>query len=89
MAAWLLALLTAAAAGSCCGSSCGAVSSGAAGARHAPGGLAVRVFAVLLLMLWQPALSVATLRSQQNVVAVVLDASLSMALERTAARVWT
>ncbi len=38
------------------------------------------VLAVLLLMLWQPALSVAILRSQQNVVAVVLDASRSMAL---------
>ena len=36
--------------------------------------------AVLLLMLWHPALSVATLRPQQNIVAVVVDDSASMAL---------
>ncbi len=36
--------------------------------------------AVLLLMLWHPALSVATLRPQQNIVAVVVDDSSSMAL---------
>src|SRR5712671_3862024 len=35
---------------------------------------------VLLLMLWHPALSVATLRPQQNIVAVVVDDSASMAL---------
>ena len=35
--------------------------------------------AVLLLMLWHPALSVATLRPQQNIVAVVVDDSSSMA----------
>src|ERR1700676_5703108 len=35
--------------------------------------------AVLLLMLWHPALSVATLRPQQNIVAVVVDDSTSMA----------
>ena len=35
--------------------------------------------AVLLLMLWHPALSVATLRPQQNIVAVVVDDSASMA----------
>jgi uncharacterized membrane protein len=34
---------------------------------------------VLLLMLWHPALSVATLRPQQNIVAVVVDDSSSMA----------
>jgi uncharacterized membrane protein len=34
--------------------------------------------AVLLLMLWHPALSVATLRPQQNIVAVVVDDSASM-----------
>lgn len=39
------------------------------------------VIGLLLLMLWQPALSVATLRSQQNLVAVVVDASKSMSLE--------
>lgn len=44
-------------------------------------GLQGAVIGLLLLMLWQPALSVATLRSQQNVVAVVLDASLSMGIE--------
>jgi len=36
--------------------------------------------AVLLLMLWHPALSVATLRPQQNIVAIVVDDSGSMAL---------
>jgi uncharacterized membrane protein len=35
--------------------------------------------AVLLTMLWHPALSVATLRPQQNIVAVVVDDSSSMA----------
>jgi len=35
--------------------------------------------ALLLLMLWHPALSVATLRPQQNIVAVVVDDSASMA----------
>src|SRR5579864_5522921 len=35
---------------------------------------------VLLLMLWHPALSVATLRPQQNIVAVVVDDSASMAI---------
>jgi uncharacterized membrane protein len=34
--------------------------------------------ALLLLMLWQPALSVPSLRTQQNIVAVVLDNSQSM-----------
>ncbi|MGH9559693.1 MAG: glutamine amidotransferase, partial [Bryobacteraceae bacterium] len=34
---------------------------------------------ILLLMLWHPALSVATLRPQQNIVAVVVDDSSSMA----------
>ncbi|HYO80102.1 MAG TPA: glutamine amidotransferase [Bryobacteraceae bacterium] len=42
--------------------------------------------AVLLLMLWQPALSVATLRPQQNVVAVVVDDSRSMTLNDGGAR---
>jgi uncharacterized membrane protein len=36
---------------------------------------------VLLLMLWHPALSVATLRPQQNIVAVVVDDSSSMAIQ--------
>lgn len=49
-------------------------------------GLQCAVVALLLLMLWQPALSVATLRSQQNVVAVVVDNSLSMALEEDGRR---
>lgn len=40
------------------------------------------VLAVLLLLLWQPALSVAVLKPQQNVVAVVVDASASMQLEQ-------
>src|SRR5580698_4333735 len=36
---------------------------------------------LLLLMLWHPALSVATLRPQQNIVAVVVDDSSSMAVD--------
>src|ERR1035437_3515586 len=36
--------------------------------------------AVVLFLLWHPALSVATLRPQQNVVALLVDASRSMAL---------
>ncbi len=39
------------------------------------------MLALLLLLLWQPALRVATLKPQQNVVAVVVDDSGSMALE--------
>jgi uncharacterized membrane protein len=37
--------------------------------------------ALLLVMLWHPALSVATLRPQQNIVAVVVDDSSSMATQ--------
>ena len=37
------------------------------------------LIALVLLMLWHPALSVATLRPQQNIVAVVVDDSASMA----------
>ena len=36
---------------------------------------------LLLLLLWQPALSIATLRPQQNIVAVVIDDSKSMATQ--------
>lgn len=36
---------------------------------------------LLLLMLWQPALSISTLKPQQNIVAVVVDDSRSMATE--------
>ncbi len=39
------------------------------------------LLAVLLVMLWQPAVSVAALREQQNIVAVVVDSSRSMALQ--------
>ncbi len=39
--------------------------------------------ALLLLMLWHPALSVATLRPQQNIVAVVVDDSSSMSTRDT------
>ncbi|MCC6389402.1 MAG: hypothetical protein IT167_02270 [Bryobacterales bacterium] len=38
------------------------------------------LLAIVLLMLWQPAMSVATLKPQQNIVAVVVDDSKSMAL---------
>jgi hypothetical protein len=37
--------------------------------------------ALLLLMLWQPALSIATLKPQQNIVAVLVDDSKSMAIQ--------
>jgi uncharacterized membrane protein len=51
-----------------------------AGARSAAVWLLQTLLAsVLLLMLWHPALSVATLRPQQNIVAVVVDDSSSMA----------
>jgi hypothetical protein len=40
--------------------------------------------AALLFMLWHPALSVATLRPQQNIVAVIVDDSASMAQADTA-----
>lgn len=36
--------------------------------------------ALILLLLWQPAISIATLRPQQNVVAVLIDDSRSMAI---------
>ncbi|MGO9256902.1 MAG: glutamine amidotransferase [Bryobacteraceae bacterium] len=39
------------------------------------------MIALILFMLWHPALSVATLRPQQNVVAVLVDDSRSMALK--------
>lgn len=43
--------------------------------------LQTMLVALLLLLLWQPAISVATLRPQQNVVAVVIDDSRSMATQ--------
>jgi len=39
------------------------------------------LIAIVLLMLWHPALSVATLRPQQNIVAIVVDDSGSMGLK--------
>jgi uncharacterized membrane protein len=42
--------------------------------------LQTALVALLLVVLWQPALSIATLRPQQNVVAVVVDDSRSMAI---------
>ena len=43
-------------------------------------GLQTATLGMLLLMLWQPALSVSTLRQQQNIVAVIADDSRSMSL---------
>jgi uncharacterized membrane protein len=43
-------------------------------------GMQAVIVTVLLLMLWQPGLSVSSLKQQQNVVAVVLDDSKSMSL---------
>lgn len=42
--------------------------------------LQTAMVAILLVLLWQPALSVATLRPQQNIVTVVMDDSRSMSL---------
>ncbi len=42
--------------------------------------LETAMIALLLLMLWHPAISIATLRPQQNVVTVLLDDSKSMAI---------
>lgn len=43
-------------------------------------GLEVALISLLLLLLWEPAISVAELRSQQNIIAVLLDDSRSMAI---------
>lgn len=43
--------------------------------------LQTAMVALLLLLLWRPAISIATLRPQQNVVAVVVDDSRSMAID--------
>ena len=43
-------------------------------------GLQTALVALLLFLLWHPAISVATLRPQQNIVAVLLDASRSMGI---------
>jgi uncharacterized membrane protein len=43
-------------------------------------GLQTAMVALLLLLLWRPAISVATLRPQQNIVAVLLDSSRSMTI---------
>jgi hypothetical protein len=46
-------------------------------------GLQSALVALLLLLLWQPAISVVALRPQQNIIAVVVDDSRSMALKDT------
>ena len=50
-------------------------------AQQGIGVLQVLTAALALLMLWQPAISIQSLRSQQNVVSVLVDTSLSMAIE--------
>jgi uncharacterized membrane protein len=47
-------------------------------------GLQAGFITVLLLMIWQPALSVSMLKPQQNVIAIVVDDSRSMALRENA-----
>ena len=42
---------------------------------------AVGTLALLLLLLWQPAMTVGELSSQQNIIAVVVDDSRSMAID--------
>lgn len=49
-------------------------------------GMQSTLAAVLLLLLWQPAVSVATLKPQQNVVAILLDDSKSMQLSDQGAK---
>jgi Na+/proline symporter len=43
-------------------------------------GLESLLIAILLLLLWEPAMTVAELSSQQNIIAVVVDDSRSMAI---------
>ena len=43
-------------------------------------GMQSALVALVLLLLWQPAMTVAALRSQQNIIAVVVDDSRSMAI---------
>ncbi len=46
-------------------------------------GLQSALAAILLLLLWEPAISITALRPQQNIIAVVMDDSRSMALADT------
>ena len=46
--------------------------------------LETAMIALLLFLLWHPAISIATLRPQQNVVAVLVDDSRSMAIQEGA-----
>lgn len=48
-------------------------------------GLESGLAAILLLLLWQPALSITALKPQQNIIAIVVDDSRSMALADTGA----
>ncbi|HTU43960.1 MAG TPA: glutamine amidotransferase [Bryobacteraceae bacterium] len=48
-------------------------------------GLQTALVAVLMLLLWEPAISITALKPQQNIVAVVMDDSRSMALTDTGA----
>ncbi len=43
-------------------------------------GLQAAVVALVLLLLWRPAMTISELRSQQNIIAVVVDDSRSMAI---------
>jgi uncharacterized membrane protein len=49
------------------------------------GALQFLLICLLLMMLWQPALSVSTLQPNQSVIAVVIDASRSMAIQENGA----
>ncbi len=50
-------------------------------AQQGVGALQILTAALALLMLWQPAISIQSLRSQQNVVSVLIDTSRSMAIQ--------
>ena len=81
---WVLALLVAAAAGGFALLLRARISHAAPRLRNWRAGvlwlLQSLVFALLLLLLWRPALTVAELKPQQNIIAVVVDNSRSMAI---------
>ena len=87
--AWGVAGVGAGAADCCCGGGAGVVDLVAAAERGAESaevaggrdlGAGGALVALVLLLLWEPAMTVAELRSQQNIIAVLVDDSKSMAI---------
>ena len=69
--------------GRCSSGTCAATTACSAARARWPSGCSKPcLIALILFLLWHPALSVATLRPQQNVVAVLVDDSRSMSIER-------